>query len=406
MISTSAATGRLLLCLVIGLPLQAQAAQVSLADILRAALQLAPGGEMSGAYSAEAAAWQSQANSLFASDPAFVLRHQTDAFGDDLGLREWEAGMEVPLWLPGQRADRRQEAEGLRAQADAYTALRHLEVAGELRDRLWRLLIAREAAARANEALASAQDLETAVKRRVEAGELARAELNLVRKETLVREAELQQAESEATLAEEHYRRYTGADLLPAGPQEPVWAGESLPATHPRLAMVAARAQRARAARDRIRGERRANPSLYIAGLHTRDVSGAPERASVDLQLRVPLGLSSQAAPALAAAERALTESLAELARTRFELGEELHHAESALQAARDRLELADRQHKLAEQGVRLATRAFELGESDLFKLIAARQQAVQAQRELALGALELGQAIARFNQAAGVVPQ
>lgn len=404
--TVSTATG---LCLLLAslAPLPVVAAPgTSLAVLLDAAMQRRPDGEISDALRREGEARRDQANSLFAADPALVLRHQTDAAGDNTGMREWEAGLEVPLWLPGQKADRRREAAGLQQQADAYETLRTLEVAGELRERLWELLIARETVSRAEQALASARTLEQVVMRRVEAGELARAELNLVRKETLARESELQQGRNALALATEHYRRYTGSDALPAEPREPMAAADTVPDTHPRLVMAQVMVARARAARDRTRGERHGNPSLYVAGLQTRDGSQAPYQSSVDVQLRVPLGLASQTRPALAGAERALTEAQVELARVRLTLAEELHHSESAVQAARDRLQLAERQDVLSEEGLRLAQRAFELGESDLFKLLAARQQAVEARRQRALGQLELGLAIARFNQAAGVVPQ
>jgi outer membrane protein TolC len=404
--SKPAAAGLCLLLLALAPALQAAPGSTTLGEILDAAMRRTPGVEVPDALRAEGEARRDQADSLFAADPALVLRHQTDAIGDGNGLREWEAGLEAPLWLPGQKADRRREAGGLLDQANAYEALRRLTVAGELRERLWELLIARETETHAEQSLDGARALQRAVARRVEAGELARAELNLVLKETLAREAELMQAQNALALAIEHYRRYVGTDELPAQPREPLPASEALDDRHPKLMMAEVLVQRARAARDRTRGERHGNPSLYIGGLQTRDASTTPYQSSVDLQLRVPLGLASQARPALAGAERALTEALADLARTRLELVEELHHREAAMQAAQDQLRLAGRRDALAAEGLRLAQRAFELGEGDLFKLLAARQQAVEASRLRAVSELELGQAIARFNQAAGVVPQ
>lgn len=406
-IAKPAAAGLYLLCLSLAPALHAApAGNASLGGLLEAALQRVPGAAVADALNAEAAARRRQADSLFAEDPALVLRHQTDAVGASRGLREWEAGLEAPLWLPGQKADRRREAASLAGQADSEAALRRLRVAGELRERLWRLLIASESVARAEQALAGVRALEQAVSRRVAAGELARAELNLVRKETLASEAGLQHWQHQLAMAAEHYRRYLGTDLLPVEPRETPVSGEGLSPQHPGLRVAEVSVQRARAARDRVRGERHGHPTLYLAGLQSRDGDAAPYRAAIDLQLRVPLGLRSQTRPALVAAERALTEALVRLERTRFELTEERHHAESALQAARDRLQLAGRRNTLAEEGLRVAQRAFELGETDLFKLLAARQQAVAARRQQAVGELELGHAIARFNQAAGAVPQ
>ena len=35
------------------------------------------------------------------------LRHQNDKIGSGRNQREWEAGLDIPVWLPGQRAARK-----------------------------------------------------------------------------------------------------------------------------------------------------------------------------------------------------------------------------------------------------------------------------------------------------------
>ncbi|MGD2082294.1 MAG: TolC family protein [Chromatiales bacterium] len=421
-----------------------QAAPASLADLVSSALQRDPERGVAAAISAEGAAVRRQADSLFAADPTLVVRHQTDlASGSppglrdrlaaaardrvreavspfpngpllpaagpeapDEGLREWEAGLEIPLWLPGQRGVRRTLADRMERQAELRREARRLAVAGEVRDRLWGLAIARAETRQARLALDSARALERDVARRVEAGELARTDLILARKETLQREADRVTAQERQSLAEGMYRAYTGAEDLPDDYSETERSGASLPEDHAGLGLARALAGRARAERDRVRSERRDPPVLLVGARAERDAAGNDYQRSVGVQLSLPLGLAGQSAPQEAAAERALTEASAELEGTRRELEAALHASLVGKREARRALEVRERQAGLAGEGLRLARRAFELGEGDLFTLLRAREQSIAAERALEVGRLELGQAIARHNQALGVVPQ
>ena len=46
------------------------------------------------------------AEGLWASDPSMNISHYNDELIDSDGLQEWEIGMELPLWLPGQKVAR------------------------------------------------------------------------------------------------------------------------------------------------------------------------------------------------------------------------------------------------------------------------------------------------------------
>lgn len=378
----------------------------ALAEAVAAAYERHPERTLAGAERDLADAIQQRARAPFAGDPAFNLRHDNDALGSDDGYREWEGGVTLPLWWPGQQDQRLAEAAQTRAGAVAMAAATRLEVAGVVRERLWDVALARGNHAEAELALAGARDLEHDIERRVAAGELPASDLLLARQETLAREDALQQAASRVTQAERLFSRYTGLAEAPAAAAEALpQAAEPRP-RHPALALAEVAVDKARAHRDRVAGERRGNPSLWLGGKRSRDMSGADYQSAVALEVTIPLGMEAAAAPDLAAAEAALTEALAGRDRTRRELAEALEQARLELDRARRAVARAEERLALANEGLRLARRAFDLGEADLVRLLRARGEAVGARHALELRRLEVGQASARLNQALGVIPQ
>jgi len=386
------------------LPLQAGP---SLAEAVDAALRLDHQQPRVEALRAQGDALRIQAASPLAGDPSLAVRHQTDKLHDDMGYVEWEAGLELPLWLPGQRNARRGQADADEQRADATALFLRWQAAGQVREAVWDASIAEGRANQAELALKSAKALETDVRKRTQAGELSRLELVLAQKESAVRELELQTARDELEHAHEAYGLLTGFHEFPDSAIETISdSGGELPTGHPQLLLADATVAHARAERDRVRGERRGNPLLTIGGKHQRDAGARDYYDSLGLEIRVPLGLESQAAPQQSAAELRLTDSEAERARLRRELELTLAGARHARAALRASLDIAQRQQSLAAEAHRLTQRAFDLGESDLVKLLRTREQALQAELDLRLRSLELDRATARLNQALGTVPE
>ena len=187
----------LLLCLA---TLQAGAGN-ALPDLVRAALARNPGSELATAQHSVAEALQQRADLPLAGAPSVNLRYQTDQLGSGNGYREWEGGVEMPLWLPGQASSFAVEAERYRGLAKAMAAEREWRVAGQVRLRLWNAALADAEKSQAQAARDVAQKLVRDVRQRVEAGELPRSDLLLAEKDLLLRETELLQADSRAQQA-------------------------------------------------------------------------------------------------------------------------------------------------------------------------------------------------------------
>lgn len=387
----------------------ANAQPLTLASVVDAALARHPEREVPAAISGESRALAAEAANLLADSPQLVVRHATDAFNGSDGLREWEAGVAAPLWVPGQKAARREAAVAKQGEADTSQAVLRWRVAGEVRERLWDALIAHAVTEEARQALASARSLERDVARRVKAGELAETDLLLVRRETLVRETALLEAEGDMEAAMRRYRSLTGTDTLPGNylenPRHGIVPASALD-SHPRLAAAAGDTAAMAALRDIARADRHLNPTLELTTRHERGADNLPYQDSLNLEIRVPLGRSAQRETAAAQAQRQAVETEARGATERREVELAIAEGQHDLVLAEESESLAKRRSDLTERSVGLAQRAFDLGESDLFNLLRAREQANEARRDHQLARLEKGRAAARLNQALGVVPQ
>jgi outer membrane protein TolC len=76
-----------------------------------------------------------------------------------------------------------------------------------------------------------------------------------------------------------------------------------------------------------------------------------------------------------------------------------------ARRGAEQAVAVAERRESLAQQALAVTRRAFDLGEADLTTLLRAEERAREARLDLAVRQLETGRALARLNQALGIVP-
>ncbi|NEX22555.1 TolC family protein [Thiorhodococcus mannitoliphagus] len=381
----------------------------SLGGAISSALEQAAQQPRVGAIRAERDAVRRQAESLIAEDPALRVKHISDRIDQDQGAYEWEAMVDLPLWMPGQRDARQGVATAIGGQADTLTRLLRWEMAGRVREALWNTALAQGRLTQAEQALASARALEATVAKRVKAGELARVDLLVARQDALDREAELQAAQVEHARTLAIYRQLTGESELP----EPLFesapkpeATTELPAEHPLLSDADSALALARAERARAQSERRGNPVLSLGGIRTRDARGTDAQHAVQMEINLPFGLASQSAPKIAAAERSYTERMADFQQTRRQAEQRLTEARVNRSGAAEALTVAERRHSLAHEALDLVRRAFDLGETDLTTRLRAEERARQASMDLELRRLEQGRALAEINQALGVVPE
>lgn len=388
-------------------------AQTVHAASLRALLDRAwtnnPQAQTLQAKRAESAAQSLAADSLLPGAPAVILSQRTDQLQRDAGQRESYLGLALPLWLPGQRDARQNQAQtSINALEAAIDALR-LKLAGELREAIWQIKRADAQALLDAERVQTARALAEDVAKRVQAGELAKTDLNLAQNEW--RSAQATQLQNRIVLlqAQQALATLTGVPLLgtadlPEDSAENVQA-KPLQDSHPLLEearLVVALAQ----AQVRVVSEsRRDQPELELGTFRERGNQSERYNNSIALSLRIPLATAARNQPLASAAQTALTSAQEEYKRLRLTLEYQQQQAEQALLGADQLQDLARQQRSAAQENLSLIQKAFNLGEGDLFALLRARAAAFDAEQNFQQQTIAQALARARLNQAQGVLP-
>ncbi len=398
--------------LLAGLSVQAaETPKSALAIAVEQAWRLNPQAAGLDAREAEARAAQDIAAGLTPEPGSVSIGNLNDRFNRNQGKQEYEVELAVPLWLPGQKAAREAEAASRIDEAVARRSAVRLEVSGELREAWWALASARSARILAARRLETARALETDVMRRYKVGELSRIDANLAQTETHAANAELIEAEAALLLAEQAVQTLIGSPapktLDEESPTTRRIMGEAgdLAETHPLLTATAAVARSARARVQVADESRRAAPELALRVVRERGDFAEAYSNSVGIKLKIPFSSGSQVRRETSAAQAEANQADADLLRTQTRVRLDAERAQRNLQSAERQLAMAQERRQLSAENLRLAEKAFSLGESDLATLLRIRAAAFDADAFFERQRVARAAAISRLNQAQGVLP-
>ena len=379
--------------------------KLTLRDVLDKAFERNPQQMTLQAMNGESQARYISARGMLPTAPTVSLRHLNDTLGSGRGEREWEAEMELPVWLPGQRSARKSIADGAQAGLSASRDGLMLQVAGVLRDAIWDIGMNEENVVLYESRLQTVKKLEKDIERRYQAGELAKTDFMLTQNETFLAEAACLRAVAELNHARHRYMMLTGLNDLPATSAEPLSAVNELIDQHPLIREAETKIELARGERSLVAVERRENPQFIISARSQRGAFDNQYNDSVGFKVRIPLDSEVRSAPMLAVAESSLAKATADRERLRLVMETMLHEAEHNLEVTKAEIELVTKQNEIGQESIRLARKAFSLGETDLVSLFRVQASAFEAERALSVKKIQLQWDIARYNQAVGVLP-
>lgn len=397
---------------------QAPAAAVSsLTQAFEAAWQRQPEAASQTARREAADAALRAASSWTADAPALDAAAKSDRLNGNDGIREYGLAVSVPLWLPGERARSGALAEAEAATLDAKLHAARWRLAAQVREAWWTLQSTRVDEQSARERLAHARQLAADVARRVDAGELARADR--FQSDSVVAQSEA--ALAEATLAAQSaslaLRALSGTSSAPGTPAvgaPGVGAGEPLPppaqieieANHPAIAELRARAALGERSAELAATRTRANPELLLATTRERDQFGEAYRQSITVGVRLPFGAGSRADAKIAAARADALEAQGQLALERAKWQSEIDIARARLDAARKRLQATVQQRRLTSELRGFYDKAFRLGEADLPTRLRVEFEAASAEQQAARAQIDAAAAVSALRQALGLLPE
>lgn len=380
-------------------------AELTLASVVEKTFARNPQQQVLRAGSQVVEAKGIHAGSLLPAAPAVQVRHQNDKIGSGRNQREWEAGLEIPIWLPGQRSARVAVATEAQTELSASRAGLKLIVAGQVRDALWDVAMQTGNVDLAQTRFNAAEALQRDVQKRFKAGELAKTDFMLAQNETLQAQTVLLRAAAELKHAEHRYWMLTGLKELPANKVEPLSGKADLDDNHPLLIEAASRVGLAQGERNLVQVEKRENPQVTLNTRYEQGAFDTAYNASVGVAVRLPFNYGARSAPMLANAEMGLANAMSERDKLLLVLQAAQHEAEHNLEVTQAELKIVKEQNQLAQENLRLAQKAFALGESDLVALMRIQALAQEAERSLRNRQTQLQWDTARYNQAVGVLP-
>jgi len=347
------------------------------------------------------------ASRWFPDAPEISVSGLTDQWQSNVGRREWRTEISSPLWNRGQRNQKMRAADisGKKWQADK-NAIR-LNLAGNLREAVWLVAETKAVVRVAQQRVDNAEQLERDVARRVAAGELARADLLLAQSDTLAARNLLDDGRQQLIEAQQSLLVLTGQDSLPVNMEENKYVPITLEALLENHPLIVAAQQSSAFEQTELGVVRtsKAQPSAALGMTRERDDYDAEQRTTMDLTLTLPLGAESRNRTALAEAKTSLARADSELQKTRREVTQRIATAQSALVIAERQRYQAEQRTTLAQENLELSRRAFNGGELDLLSLLRLQTSTLDALENRELKVIGFQRAIARLNQALGVLP-
>jgi len=375
-------------------------------DTVRITLERYPQTAVVGAKQQQTEALRRRSDSLLAKAPNFYAIYGNDSPFDDTGYHYFETQLQLPLWKWGQRAAGHSLAEEADKETKAYAEALQLQVAGLVRDALWDLRLKENLHDLAEQALKLSDRLVETVERRVDAGDLPRADLVLAKSDRVEKKSALARAEAELMHARRRYITLTQSNRAPATFEERQSTQAKIVDRHPLLAAANAVIARLQANLHWVRrtgsGQQ---PSIYFGSRHEKNFANEPTIDSLNVAVTIPFGGDAVAAPKIAKANLALTEALAERQSLLRRLEQGLHEAEHELEVDQVERSLAEERKSLSEEYLRMSRIGFQAGEIQLIDLLRIQSRTQAAIRNAQERSIRLQRDIARYNQAVGELP-
>ena len=381
--------------------------RLTLRQVVDTTFERYPQNALISAFEEESRALEQRSSSWIAGYPMIYLQYIDDAvFGHNDGMTEVQTGYQVPLWMWGQKEASQRVTEESKQAAERYiVALKH-EVAGLVRDALWTLRLMENRRELARQIYEVAEKLTAVVSRRVELGDLARADELLAESDQLEKKTALVQAEAEVMHARKAYQNLTRMNRAPSKLEEMLSKMKVLDEQHPALAASNASVERAQAEVEFTRLSKQGNQPTVLVGTNSTEIDQQGRFGTgSNLVIQVPIGGDDWHAPQVAQANLTLNEKIVQRETLRRQLEKALHEAVHTLEVDRAALEIAERRKSIAETQLKMSRIAFEAGEIALIDYLKIQAGAQSAIRDAAERTILVQKDTAVYNQVVGVMP-
>ncbi|MFU8787405.1 MAG: TolC family protein [Methylobacter sp.] len=379
-------------------------ASLNLAKVVELTLEKYPDSRWLNALEQEAAALAQRGNSWTAGAAQAGLSFEEATSGT---LHYLNASVQVPLWNIGQRGAEQQTAQLAETSAQSQAAAVKLRVAGLVRAALWDMALANISYDQAKIELDITDQLLAKVQRRVDLGDLPRADFLLAKTESLQKRSVVTLAEAELMHTRKRYASITQMTKIPADFHEPLAALTEIAQNHPALVAINSQIQRKQAELNAVKlvGSGQTNIAVGVNSDRGNNDERSNYTESFSVGVTVPFGGSAHLAPQVAAVNVELNRLIAEREHMNRDLEQAHHEAEHSLEVNRAELGIANELQQVAQAHLKMTELSFSVGEINLMDLLKIQSRTQQAVLNAKQREIMLQRDIALYNQAVGVAP-
>ncbi|MGH8475492.1 MAG: TolC family protein, partial [Methylococcales bacterium] len=337
-------------------------ASLTLNDVITYAAERVPTMALLRAKAEEAAAYHEFAETPFAGEHIAHVGYSDDRPVDNVGQQVFDAGLSVQMWRWGEHSAVEKIADTADTDHAIYQNFIRYTVAELVRESLWRISLSLFEFENAKRIHDLALDLLESVKTRVEAGDLAQADLLLAESEYLDSKAEVIRTEAELMHARRAYISITGLDEMPSNFEEIQSPIESIDSNHIAIRSINAVIEKEKARITYLKFQSNGQLLVNVGYTRQRASFGSALQNSLGLTVDVPFG-APQRLNALAASQNVVVnETIAQRDNLMRNLELRLHEAEHNIQIGRVNLELAKRRADLAKKYIEIQEFGFQHG--------------------------------------------
>lgn len=380
---------------------------LKLHDVVQITYENFPQIALVDAMRQETHALQQRSDSWIPGYPLLYIQNNQNIAGDGEGLTQW--GYQFPIWRWGQRDASRAISDKSSESTERFAAALKHEVAGLVRESLWNLKLMQNRHEFARSVYEVSLKLVETVRRRVELGDMAQADLLLAESDSLEKKTSLTQATVDLQNAHQAFANLSRMDVAPERFDEELSQRSGIAEDHPSVAALNAMIERAQAEVEFTRQWKQGNqPTILIGAQHRaflkETIQGGVQN-DTNVVLQIPIGGDAYNAPFVAQANLNLTQKITERDSLIRQLQKALVQTQQTLEADRRALEIAKRRREIAETQIRMNRIALETGEIQLIDFLKVQATAQASIWDAMQKEIQLRRDIAAYNQVVGITP-
>lgn len=348
--------------------------------------------------------------SLFsAQPPSLEGSYRSDSHYNNQGMREIEIGLSVPLWHWNERQHTQALANKTLEAAQQQLEQQKLDLAGEVRRAYWDTLSAHMDIEIAQVRTTAAEQLLNDVKRRVNAGELAK--VDAYQAQALLAEAQTNLSRAIDAFADisTEFSSLTGLPSSALGgihAEEPPSPETLRPEDHPTLQWAKTQVQVQTHNTQLVKTQSRNNPELGLALVSERSGFGMDTEKSLRLSGRFPLGNTADHDSRVLEAQAIQLQAELAMNKTERTILAKGRAAAGRLEVFKQIKDSTREQADWLKKTYQLSQKSFELGETDLPTLLRQELQAFEANRLAHKAEVEYAAKLSAYKQALGLLPE